>query len=574
MRLSRLFGKTHREDPAEAELASHRLMLRAGMIHQVGAGIYGYLPLAWRSLRKIEQIIREEMDAAGGQELRMSVLQPRELWDATGRTEAFGDDLFTLRDRRDRVLVVAPTHEEELATMVRANASSYRDLPKLLYQIHTKFRDEPRPRGGLLRVREFDMKDAYSFDADEGGLDLSYERMAEAYHAIYRRAGMDAIQVEADSGAIGGKDSHEFIMLADSGEDTVVVCEGCGYAANIERAAFTKVPNPPEDPLELEEVPTPGVRTIADLARHLSVPESRTIKAVFYAREGEEGGTDVVVVAIRGDLDVNDVKLARAVGGGGLRLASPAEVEAAGLVAGSASPIGLGGLSVIADDSLRLGANLVAGANREGHHLLNANFPRDFGADVVADIALARAGYGCPVCPDRELAERRGIEVGHIFKLGTGYGEALGAVFSAEDGGQRPVTMGCYGIGLGRMLAAVIEQHHDERGIIFPVSVAPYHVHLAALNSHRPEVAEAAEALESELCARGVEVLFDDRRESAGVKLNDADLIGLPVRALVSPRSVAAGAVEIRARSGDEASSVPAAEAADAIEAMLSDLGR
>ena len=568
MRVSKLFGKTQREDPAEAELASHRLMLRSGMIHQVGAGLYGYLPLAWRSLRKIEQIIRDEMDAAGGQELRMSVLQPRELWDATGRTEAFGDDLFTLQDRRGRDLVIAPTHEEELTTMVRSNAGSYRDLPRLLYQIHTKFRDEPRPRGGLLRVREFDMKDAYSFDVDEAGLDRSYERMVEAYHSIYRRVGIDARKVEADSGAIGGKDSHEFIMLADSGEDTVFVCEDCDYAANAERAAFKKVSNPPEDPLELEDVATPGVRTIAELAQFLSVPTSKTIKAVFYMREGE-----VLVGAIRGDLEINDAKFARAVGGGDIRLAQPGEVKAAGLVSGSASPIGITDLTVIADDSLQLSTNLVAGANREGHHLLNANFPRDFAATTVTDIALAPPGALCPVCCDRPMDERRGIEVGHVFKLGTGYGEALGALFYTENGEQRPVVMGCYGIGLGRLLAAVIEQNRDERGIIFPAAVAPYHVYLATLGRSSPEVSEAAEELESDLVGMGVEVLFDDRGESAGVKLHDADLIGLPLRVVVSARGIAAGTVEVKERSQQEAFTVPATDAAKEIASALSNIG-
>ena len=568
MRLSKLFGRTLREDPSEAELASHRLMLRAGMIHQVGSGIYGYLPLAWRSLRKIEQIIREEMDAAGGQEMRLSVLQPRELWDATGRTEAFGSDLFTLKDRRERTLVVAPTHEEELATIVRGNAGSYRDLPKLLYQIHTKFRDEPRPRGGLIRVREFDMKDAYSFDIDESGLNRIYDRMVEAYGAIYRRAGLNVIRAEADSGAIGGKDSHEFILLAESGEDKIMLCDGCGYAANTERAAFAKSPGPEEDLAELGEVHTPGARTIDDIAQMLSVPTEKTIKAVFY-----HSGGSVIVVAIRGDLEVNEVKLARELGAPDLRLATPEEVREAGLVAGSASPVGLSGRRVIVDDSVGLGRNLVAGANREDYHLINVNYPRDFEADVVADIALARQGDECRSCEGSAMNERRGIEVGHVFKLGTGYGEALGAVFSAEDGSQVPVTMGCYGIGLGRLLAAAIEQHHDERGIIFPASIAPYHLHLVALNSNRPEVAAAADGLAAEMEAAGVEVLHDDRPESVGVKLNDADLIGLPVRAVVSPRNIANGIVELKLRSDSEAVSVPAADAVGRVRAMLAEQG-
>ncbi len=568
MRVSKLFGKTQREDPAEAELASHKLMLRAGMIHQVGSGIYSYLPLAWRSLRKIEQIIREEMDAAGGQEVRLSVLQPREMWDATGRTEAFGDDLFTLQDRRDRTLVVAPTHEEELTGMVKANVDSYRDLPKLLYQIHTKFRDEPRPRGGLIRVREFDMKDAYSFDAGEEGLSRSYDRLVEAYKTIYRRCGMEVVQVEADSGAIGGKDSHEFILLSDSGEDTVVVCETCGYAANMEKAVFRKIPNSAEDLAVLEEVQTPGVCTIEELAEFVGIPESKTIKAVFYSMND-----DMVIVAIRGDLEVNETKLARAAGGAELRLATPEQVKAAGLVSGSASPVGLSGIKVIVDDSIKLGANFVVGANKDDYHLLNANYPRDFKADVVADIALAQEGYECADCSEGKMAARRGIEVGHVFKLGTGYSETMGASFSTEEDDQRPVTMGCYGIGLGRVLAAAIEQHHDERGIVFPATIAPYHVYLVSLNADKPGVAEAAEALESELEASGIEVLYDDRAESPGVKFNDADLIGLPVRVVVSPRNLKDGVVEIKARNAGKAVKVPHAEAAESIKRTLADLG-
>ena len=568
MRVSRLFGKTQREDPAEAELASHKLMIRAGMIYQVGSGIYSYLPLAWRSLRKIEQIIREEMDAAGGQEVRLSVLQPRELWDATGRTEAFGDDLFTLQDRRDRTLVIAPTHEEELTGMVKANVGSYRDLPKLLYQIHTKFRDERRPRGGLIRVREFDMKDAYSFDAGDEGLAESYDRMVEAYKAIYRRSGMDVIQVEADSGAIGGKDSHEFVLLSDAGEDTVVVCEGCGYAANVEKAVFRKTPNPPEPLAELEDRHTPGVRTIDELAKFLDVPGSKTIKAVFYWIDGE-----VVMVVIRGDLDVNETKLTRATSASELQLATPEQVKAAGLVAGSASPVGLSGIKIVADDSVELGTNFVAGANREDYHLLNANYPRDFKADVIADISLAREGYECVGCDGETMMARRGIEVGHVFKLGTGYSETLGATFSTEEDAQLPVTMGCYGIGLGRMLAAAIEQHHDESGIVFPASIAPYHVYLVLLNADKPGVSEAAEALESELERSGVEVLYDDRVVSPGVKFNDADLIGLPVRVVVSPRNLKEGVLEIKARDADDPIKIAQAEAADQIKKLLADRG-
>ncbi len=561
MRISKLFGKTLREEPAEAELVSHRLMLRAGLIYQVSSGVYSYMPLAWRSLRKIEQIIREEMDAAGGQELRMPVLQPRELWVESGRTEAF--DLFTLQDRRDRSLVLAPTHEEVLTTMVKANVHSYRDLPLILYQIQTKFRDEPRPRGGLLRVREFDMKDAYSFDIDEEGLDLSYQAMVQAYKNIYARCGLAAIIVEADSGPIGGKDSQEFILLAESGEDTIFLCESCGYAANAERAVFAKPEIDRTAPEPLEEVHTPGVKTIEDLAGFLDVPTGRTLKAVFYM-----AGDEVIVVTIRGDLDVNEIKLRNALGGVGLRLASPKEVSEAGLVAGSASAVGLSGIRVVADDSVKLGANFVAGANRQDYHLRNVNFPRDFKADVITDIALAREGYLCARCHD-PMVTRRGIEVGHVFKVGTRYSEAFGAAFPDESDVQRPIIMGCYGIGVGRLLAAAIEQHHDDNGMVLPASIAPYDVWLLALNVENPDVAQAADTLYEALRDDGVQVLYDDRKESAGVKFNDADLLGLPVRLVVSPRNLRQQAVEVKLRSEDQAATVALDQAVGRVRELL-----
>ena len=564
MRWSQLFGKSTRETPGEAELVSHRLMLRAGMVHQAASGIYSYLPLAWRSLRKIEQIIREEMDAAGGQELRMPVLQPRELWDQSGRTEAYGPTLFQLTDRRDRPLVLAPTHEELLTTMVKANVQSYRDLPAILYQIQTKFRDEPRPRGGLIRVREFDMKDAYSFDMDEEGLDLSYQAMVRAYKNIYARCGLDAIMVEADSGAIGGKESNEFMLLADAGEDTIIICQGCDYAANAERASFTKPPQPMEDPLPLEEVHTPGVKTIQGLADFLDIPTSKTLKAVFYVADGE-----LVFVTIRGDLEVNEIKLTNALAATELRLATPAEVEAAGLVAGSASAVGLTGVKTVSDDSIKLGSNFVAGANKPDHHLRNANHPRDFEADVIADIALAEEGHQCPRCSST-LTTSRGIEVGHVFKLGTRYSEVLSAYFPDADGKQRPFIMGCYGIGVGRLLGAAIEQHHDDAGILFPTPIAPYQVSLTALNVQDDEVAASAAALYGDLQAAGVEVLYDDRLESAGVKFNDADLLGLPVRLVVSPRNLKQGVVEVKRRADSEAITVPTAEAVARVKELLS----
>ena len=565
MRLSRLFGKTLRDDPQEAELASHRLMLRAGFIHQVSSGLFSYLPLAWRSLRKIEQIIREEMDAAGGQELRMTVLQPRELWQESGRDEDYGDGMFRLQDRREREMVLAPTHEELLTIMVKANVNSYRDLPLILYQIQTKFRDEPRPRGGLLRVREFDMKDAYSFDIGQEELDASYDAMEQAYKNIYARCGLDAIMVEADSGTIGGRDSQEFILVADSGEDTVMICDGCDYAANAEKAVFVKPPLEQEEPKPLESVHTPGLRTIDDLAQFLDVHPNRTLKAVFYIAHGE-----VVFVTIRGDLEVNEVKLRNALDGApDLRLASPAEVRDAGLIAGSASPVGLSGIKVVADDSVTLGSNFAVGANREDYHLLNANYGRDFEADILTDIALAEEGSACAECDDSAFKSARGIEVGHIFKLGTKYSEVLGAVFPDENGVQKPIVMGCYGIGVGRLLAAAIEQNHDEAGMVLPASIAPFEVLLTALNVRNAEVAEEAAALYDEMRAAGLDVLYDDREESAGVKFNDADLLGLPVRVVVSPRNLKNGEVEVKPRSGGEARMVSRADAVTSVRDLL-----
>ena len=547
MRFSRLITKTMRRDPAEAETPSHRYMLKAGMVFQVAAGVYSYLPLAWRSLRKIEAIIREEMDAAGGQEVRLPVLQPLELWEESGRRQAFGENLFTLQDRRRRPMVMAPTHEEVISLIARTHVQSYRDLPRIPYQIQTKFRDEPRSRGGLIRVREFDMKDAYSMDADAEGLDASYEAMAQAYRNIYRRCGLPAVMVDADSGAIGGRDSHEFILPASTGEDTILRCPGCGYAANLEKAQGVKPPQPIDEPLPLKEVSTPGIKTIAELCEFLGVPESRTLKAVFYSADGE-----TVFVTIRGDLEVNEVKLTTYLKAKDLRLATEEETEAAGLVAGSASAVGLTGVRCIMDDSVLLGSNFLVGANKADTHLQNANHPRDFQLEEVTDIALAEEGWPCVECGE-PLEALRGIEVGHIFKLGTFYSETLGVYYLDSEGNRRPVIMGCYGIGVGRLLAAAIEQNHDEQGIIFPAPIAPYQVHVVGLNLTDEAVSLEADALYERLWKAGIECLYDDRPdESAGVKFNDADLLGLPIRLVISRRALRNGAVEIRRRAGDD----------------------
>ena len=564
MRLTRLLTKTLREDPPEAETASHRLMLRAGLIYQVAAGIYAYLPLAWRSLRKIENIIREEMDAAGGQELMMPALQPRELWEQTGRADSMGEVLFSMEDRRGRPMVLAPTHEEVVTSIVRANVQSYRDLPVILYQIQTKFRDEPRPRAGLVRVREFDMKDAYSFNADDDSLDDSYQAMAQAYRNIYRRCSLPVLMAEADSGAIGGKDSHEFLLATPTGEDTVITCPACSYTANAEKAegVYPDQPAAPEQPLE--EIDTPGIKTIAGLAEFVGVVTSQTLKAVFYAADG-----DVIFVTVRGDLEVNEVKLKNNLHCNDLRLATDEEVRDAGLVAGSASPIGVTNVRRVADPSITRGSNFVVGANKPDTHYLNANYPRDFEVDVLADIALAQPGHLCPQC-NAPLEATRGVEVGHIFKLGTSYSETFGAMYLDQEGQQHPITMGCYGIGVGRLLAAAIEQNHDDRGIVFPAPIAPYQVHMVGLNMTDEAVAAAADKLYRELWDMGIETLFDDRPDqAAGVKLNDADLMGLPLRLVVSPRNLRNNAVEMKGRTQEEATMVPLEDVAATVRSAL-----
>ncbi|MBA7564146.1 Proline--tRNA ligase [subsurface metagenome] len=565
MRISKLFGKTQREVPAEADTISHQLLLKAGMIHQVAAGVYSYLPLAWRALKKIENIIRDEMDKAGGQELMMPALQPLELWQKTGRDLAFGKSLFTFSDRRDRKLALGPTHEEVMAKMASYNVQSYRDLPLLAYHIQTKFRDEPRPRGGLLRVREFTMKDLYSLDADEEGLDQSYNKMLQAYKNIYARCGLPALLVEADSGAIGGKDSHEFMVIIESGEDEVIYCPDCKYAANTDKAQSIKSKIESGELSPIEEVETPGMTTIEQVANFLKVPQSHTLKEVFYIADGK-----LTFVVIRGDIEVNEVKLKNVLHCFELRLATEAEVVEAGIVAGSASPIGITGVKIIADDSITSGASFIAGANKPDTHLRNVNYPRDFRADLVADIALARAGEECPKCRGK-LSSAHGIEVGHIFKLGTFISQKLGALFIDPNGVSHPIVMGSYGIGLGRLLAAVIEYSHDDKGIIWPLSLAPYHIYLCPLYLENPQVAATAENLYSELEAQGLEVLFDDREESPGVKFNDADLLGIPIRVIISPRTLETNSVEIKRRSEKEAQLLPLEEITAKLKGLVSE---
>ena len=572
MRLSNLFARTLRETPSDAEMISHRLSVRAGLIAQLAAGIYSYLPLGWRALRKITQIIREEMDAVDGQEILMPVVQPAELWRESGRYEAPapGAALLRFTDRGEHPMVLGMTHEEVVTDLARRLVSSYRQLPVVVYQVQTKFRDEPRSRGGLVRVREFTMKDAYSFHANREDLDAYYPRMYEAYQRIFRRCGLDVVAVEAGTGIMGGSDSHEFIFVNEAGEDTLVLCADCRFAANAEAAGFKKGQASREAERPMEKVATPGTTTIEAVAGFLGVGEEQTLKAVFYATADGQ----IVFAVIRGDLDVNEQKLSNVLLGIDLHPADAEELRTAGLVAGYASPVGLrnAGIRVVADDSILTGTNYVAGANEPGYHFVNVNYPRDLAVDQIADIALARAGDRCASCGGT-LQVARGIELGHVFKLGTKYSVAMGADYLDAAGVARPLVMGCYGIGAGRLLACILEQHHDANGIVWPVSVAPMQVHIVSVGTNNPVVVDAATAAYERLQAAGYEVLYDDRDETAGVKFNDADLIGLPVRITVSRRTVESRAFELKARWEADRQMVPAGQLEEAVGAAL-DRGR
>ena len=575
--MSALFGRTLREAPAEAETANHQLLLRAGLVVQLAAGVYSYLPMAWRALRNIQDIIRDEMDMAGAQELLMPAIQPVELWQESGRLDGFGPTIFRFTDRRDREQVLAPTHEESVTDLFRKTVQSYRDLPQRVYQIQNKFRDEARPRGGLIRVRQFLMKDAYSFDGDEASFQASYDAMEQAYVNIWRRVGVPAIRVQADSGAIGGKSSHEFIFLTEIGEDTIALCRSCDYAANQERAEFDRGAPATESPLPVEPVETPGVTTIDALAGFLGVPAAQTAKAGMFLADGAP-----VFAVTRGDLDFNELKIANTVDAHEIRPMTEDEITQQGWVAGYASPVGLDdklhNATVVADISIPQAANLVAGGNRTDLHLRNVNYGRDWHAAHVADIGLARAGDPCPAeiegrpCSGA-IALDRGIEMGHIFRLGTVFSEPMRAHFTGPGGEQQLPIMGSYGIGVERLLAAVIEQNHDDAGIIWPPAVAPYDVHIVVIGFDKADVAAAVADTEAALGAAGLRVLTDDRDERPGVKFNDADLLGMPVRLTMSPRNLKAGVVEVKARTAEEAETVPAVEVIDRVRALLAAAG-
>jgi prolyl-tRNA synthetase len=566
LRLSHHFGSTLREPPANVEAISHQLLVRAGFIRQLGQGLFSYLPLAKRSLTKIENILREEMNAIGGQEMTMPVVHPAETWQATGRWYSIGPEMARFKDRKERDMVLAMTHEEVVTDLCKTEIRSYRQLPQLVYHIQTKFRDDPRPRAGLIRVREFTMKDSYSLDTDEAGLDRQYRAHYQAYFNIFHRCDLPTIAVGSDVGMMGGSLAHEYMYLTPVGEDTLVLCRHCGYAANRQIAGFAKSIPAAEELKPIEKVATPDCKSIEALANLLNVPKSKTAKAVFMiAGHEEEGGTreEFVFAVVRGDMEVNETKLANIAKADWLRPATEDEIRAVGATPGYASPIGLKNVTVIVDDAVPSSPNLVAGANEAGYHLLNTNLGRDYAATIIADISAAGDGDACLNC-GQPLYTSRGVEVGNIFKLGTRYSAAINATYFDADGAQKPIVMGSYGIGSGRLLACIAEEHHDDKGLIWPITVAPYQVHLVSLGQ-----AEAADRIYETLLKAGIEVLYDDREESPGVKFNDADLIGIPLRVTVAAKSLAKGGVELKRRDQPKAEIVAEADLVARVQAEI-----
>lgn len=556
MRYSRYFIPTYKETPAEAEVISHQLMLRAGMIRKLAAGLYNYLPAGLRSIRKVEDIIREEMNRSGAIEILMPAVQPAELWQESGRWDYYGKELIRFKDRHNRDACLGPTHEEVVTDLVRREIHSYKQMPVNFYQIQTKFRDEIRPRFGVMRCKEFIMKDAYSFDVDEKAADKSYGIMYETYSNIFRRCGLKFRAVEADTGSIGGSFSHEFMVLAGTGEDEIVSCEKCNYAANLEKAEVGRPTK--QDPIfgneplkTIEEVETPEIRTVEEVTKFLSISPEQLVKTLIFKSDG-----DVVAALVRGDHELNATKLRNLLGGEQVELAPPELVEeVTGAPMGFAGPIGLN-LRVVADRALEGMKNFVTGGNRKDLHLKNVNMGRDFQVDLFGDIRMVTPQDKCPRC-GHDFAFARGIEVGHIFKLGTKYSQAMGAVFLDERGRERPIVMGCYGIGVGRTVAAAIEQNHDENGIIFPIPIAPFEVVILPLQMQQKEAIEAANKIYRELQDSGVDVLLDDRDVRPGVKFKDADLLGVPLRVTIGMRSLQNGQVEIKLRSESESSLIP-----------------
>lgn len=564
MKMTQLYVPTLREIPAEAEIPSHQLLLKAGMMRKVAAGIYTYLPLGYRVLSKIMTIIREEMDLAGGQELLLPIIQPAELWQESGRWEVYGEEMFRLNDRHQRNFCLGPTHEEIITALVRSNISSYKQLPLLLYQIQNKYRDEKRPRFGLIRGREFVMKDLYSFDRDISGMETSYKKMYDAYARIFSRCSLNFKAIEADSGAIGGNTSHEFVVQANSGEADLVYCEQCDYAANVEKAASVpEVPNLSPTKTNKELVHTPNMKTIAEVAEFLEITPKETIKSLLYEADG-----DLVCVVIRGDRQINEVKLQRVLDVLELSLASLETLENRGIASGFVGPIDITADKIVADLEVPLMPSAVAGANKEDYHYIGLIPKQDISFDVIADLREVEEGEACQKC-GHTLKKAKGIEVGQVFQLGTKYSSALNAVYNDENGQVKLIEMGCYGIGVSRTMAAAIEQNHDDKGIIWPLSIAPYQVVVVPVSEKNESMMNIALRIYEELQGLGLEVVLDDRSERAGVKFMDADLIGYPYRITIGKDTIENATVDIKSRKTGEQVVVPVSEAAQYVYGLI-----
>ena len=565
MRYSKMLAPTLREVPAEAEIASHQLMLRAGMMRKVASGIYSYLPLGWKTIDKISDIVREEMNDAGAQELMFPIVQPAELWQSSGRWDVYGAEMWRVKDRHNRDFCLGPTHEEVATSLISGEINSYKQLPMMIYQIQNKYRDERRPRFGLMRSREFIMKDCYSFDRDDAGLDISYKVMYDAYVKIFDRCGLDYRPVRADNGAIGGSSSHEFMVLAESGEAEILYCDTCDYAANIEIAESGKGESvTAEEMQETEKVLTPDCKTIEDVAAFLKMDTTKTMKALFFMADEQP-----VLIFIRGDRRLNEVKVQNYLGASLFYMGTDVDLQNAGLVQGYIGPCGQK-VRVLIDEEVAEARNLCCGANEEGYHMTNVNYGRDFEGEI-GQFRLVEAGEKCPCCGGT-LKSARGIEVGQVFKLGTKYSVSMGANYLDENGNANPFVMGCYGIGVGRTMAAAIEQNHDENGIVWPKAIAPFEVVIVPVSEKSERQMEAAEALYKELKAKGVDVLLDDRAERAGVKFKDADLIGIPLRITIGDKSLDKGMLEYKERKTGESGLIEVANGAEGVLRLLSNI--
>ncbi|UCD65175.1 MAG: proline--tRNA ligase [Candidatus Zixiibacteriota bacterium] len=565
MRWTQTYIPTLRQKQTEAELISHQLLLRGGYIRKLASGIYLYLPLMQRVIEKFANIVREEMNRAGALEIHMSVLCPAEIWQATGRYQSVGKEQMRMKDRHEHEFVMCGTHEETVTTLIKGEVKSYRQLPMNLYQIQVKFRDEIRPRFGLMRGREFIMKDAYTFDATQESFDRSYQKMVDAYYTIFKRAGLDTVKVESDTGAMGGKAAHEFMLLVDTngGEETILICDKCGYAANAEKAAFrdTVKIGKPEKPKPLETVDTPGAATIEEVTAFLKVKPHELVKTLIYMADDKP-----VATLVRGDRDVNEIKLKNAVGAIQLELATPGQIEEyTGAPVGFAGPVGLKDVPLYVDPLVTKLSNFIVGANADQKHIVNVNLDRDFKATKVIDLSMARGGDGCPMC-NANLDSKSGIEVGNTFQLGTKYSLSLGAKFLDAEGKEHPIIMGSYGIGITRTPQAALEKYYDDKGIIWPRSIAPYLVELIPLSMENEGQVAAAEKIYTALTEAGIDVLMDDRAERPGVKFNDADLIGMPIRITIGDKSLAKGKVEIKARAEDKVELVAVDSVVGAVE--------